>query len=425
MLGENEAGGGQTVLIRGEAGIGKSRAIEELKKHLAEEEYCLLEGYCSPYQRHTPFAPISDLLSDAMGIAAEDSPQEKLSKLNATMAELAASSKIAIPLIAQILSVPLSLDQPPLELTPIRQRQLTLEILTDWLSDKARDLPVLLVVEDLHWADPSTLELLALIMSQQRRKRLMVVVSFRPEFSTLWPTHEGMHEIKLSGLPADQTAVLATHVAHNRTLPDEVVQEVVKRTDGVPLFVEEMTKMLLESGFLKGVNGSYELTGPLPSRAIPATVQDSLMARLDRLGSEKTLAQLGATLGREFRYDVLKSRLEFSKDNKLQFTEDKLQGDLARFIDADLLTRNGSPPWATYVFRHALIQDAAYESLLKSTRKQYHQTIAQVLKGRLPGRRRVRAGTPGPAFHSRRFYHKRHRLLGKSRAEGARASCQR
>ena len=373
---KTKRGGGQTVLIRGEAGIGKSRAIEELKKHLAGEEYCLLEGYCSPYQRHTPFAPISDLLSDSMGIAAEDSPQEKLSKLNATMAELAASSKIAIPLIAQILSVPLSLDQPPLELTPIRQRQLTLEILTDWLSNKARDLPVLLVVEDLHWADPSTLELLALIMSQQRRKRLMVVVSFRPEFSTLWPTHEGMHEIKLSGLPADQTAVLATHVAHNRTLPDEVVQEVVKRTDGVPLFVEEMTKMLLESGFLKGVNGSYELTGPLPSRAIPATVKGSVMARLDKFGPEKNLAQLGATLGRELSYDVLQA--------VSQVSEEDLQYGLARLMDADLITQNGLPPRATYVFKHALIQDAVYESLPNSTRRQYHRRIAEVLEKDVP-----------------------------------------
>jgi tetratricopeptide (TPR) repeat protein len=373
---KTKEGSGQTVLIRGEAGIGKSRAIEELKKHLAGEEYRLLEGYCSPYQQHTPFAPISDLLTGAMGIAAEDSPQEKLSKLNATMAELAATSKIGMSLIAQILSVPLSTDQPPLELTPIRQRQLTLEILMDWLSNKARDLPLLLVVEDLHWTDPSTLELLALIMSQQRGKRLMLVMSFRPEFSTLWPTHEGVHEIKLSGLLADQTAVLATHVAHNRTLPDQVVQEVVKRTDGVPLFVEEMTKMLLESGFLKGVNGSYELTGPLPSRAIPATVEGSVMARLDRFGPEKTLAQLGATLGREFSYDVLQAISQVSGED--------LQAGLARLIDADLITQNGLPPRATYLFKHALIQDAVYESLSNSTRRQYHRRIAEVLEKDFP-----------------------------------------
>ena len=181
----------------------------------------------------------------------------------------------------------------------------------------------------------------------------------------------------LPRLTPQQTSALATNVAQNRTLPVEVLQEVVKRTDGVPLFVEEMTKMLLETGFLKRVNGSYELTGPLPPRAIPTTVQDSLMARLDRLGSEKTVAQIGATLGREFRYDVLQA--------VSQIDEKALQRDLARLIDADLLTRNGSPPWATYVFKRALIQDAAYELLLKSTRKQYHQLIAQVLEDDFPG----------------------------------------
>ena len=205
---------------------------------------------------------------------------------------------------------------------------------------------------------------------------MMMLVSFRPEFSTLWPTHEGVHEIELPRLLPQQTFALATHVAQNRTLPVEVLQEVVKRTDGVPLFVEELTKMVLGSGFLELVNGSYELKGPLPPRAIPTTVQDSLMARLDRLGSEKTLVQIGATLGREFRYDVLQAVSQAI----LQNNDYDPQRDLKRLISADLVTVVGLAPWATYMFKHALIQDAAYESLLKSTRKQYHQQIAEVLE---------------------------------------------
>jgi class 3 adenylate cyclase/predicted ATPase len=374
--GKTKAGSGQSVLIRGEPGIGKSRAIEALKEQLAGEAYRLCECYCSPYQKNTAFAPICDLFRHTLGIQPGDTTQEKLLKLIAAMAGLASESKNVIPLIAQILSIPLSTDYPPLGLTPVRQRQLILETLKTWLLGNAKDIPLLFVVEDLQWADPSTLEFLALVMSDQQTQHIMLLLTSRPEFSTLWPTQVGLHEMALPRLTPQQTSALATNVAQNRTLPVEVLQEVVKRTDGVPLFVEEMTKMLLETGFLKRVNGSYELTGPLPPRAIPTTVQDSLMARLDRLGSEKTVAQIGATLGREFRYDVLQA--------VSQIDEKALQRDLARLIDADLLTRNGSPPWATYVFKHALIQDAAYELLLKSTRKQYHQLIAQVLEDDFP-----------------------------------------
>ena len=284
--------------------------------------------------------------------------------------------KDVVPLLAPLLSIPWEADYPPLDLAPLRQRHLTLEALTSWLLWNTKQQPVLLVVEDLHWADPSTLELLGLVMSQQRRHRMMMFLSFRSEFSTLWPMHEGVHEMAFTRLSREQTIALACHVAQNRTLPAEVLEEVVKRTDGVPLFVEELTKMLLESGFLKRVNGSYELTGPLPPRDIPATVQDSLMARLDGLGSAKALAQLGATLGREFRHDVLQA--------VAQMGEAELRRDLARLVDADLLTRSGLPPRATYMFRHALIEDTAYQSLLKATRQQYHQRIAGVLVARFP-----------------------------------------
>jgi class 3 adenylate cyclase len=368
-------GRGRSVLVTGEPGIGKSRILEELKQRLAGEAYCL-QGYCSSYQQNTAFAPISDLLRHALGITAEDSAQEKLSKLNAAMPRLAFESNGVIPLIAEILSVPLSANHSPLDLTPVRQRQLTLEALTSWLLGTAKDQPLLFIMEDLHWADPSTLELLALVMRDQHTQRIMILLSSRPEFSTRWPTHVSLHEMALPRLTPEQTLALATNVAQNRTLPVEVLREVVKRTDGVPLFVEELTKMVLDSGFLELVNGSYELKGALPPRAIPSTVQDLLMARLDRLGSEKTLAQIGAILGHEFSYDVLQAVSHID--------EKTLQRDLECLIRADLVTQNGSPPRATYVFKHALIRDAAYESLLKSIRRQYHQRIAEVLEKDFP-----------------------------------------
>ncbi|MDH3770858.1 MAG: hypothetical protein OET79_07725, partial [Nitrospirota bacterium] len=264
----------------------------------------------------------------------------------------------------------------PLDVTPLRARQLTLETLKTWLLRSTETSPVLFIVEDLHWIDPSSLELLDHLMNQQGLPRMLMLLTCRPEFQAKWPANEGLHALDLTRLTQEQTAALATHVAHNRTLPGEVLQEVVKRTDGVPLFVEELTKTILESGFLKPTNGSYVLTGPLPARAIPTTVQDSLMARLDRLDSAKTLAQLGATIGRDFRHDVLQAVAE--RDAV------KIERDLARLIDANLVTRDGLPPLATYSFKHALIQETAYNSLLKSTRVRHHERIAGVLVERFP-----------------------------------------
>jgi class 3 adenylate cyclase/predicted ATPase len=371
-----KSGNAQVVLLSGEPGIGKSRMIEELKGHLASETYSLLECFCTVYQQNTAFAPFLHLLRRAFGIQREDSPQAKLAKLRTAMEHVGLVSEEGIALIAPLVGVPPEAGYTPPDVSPLRQRQLTLETLTNWLMKSAEQSPVLCIVEDLHWADPSSLELLGLVLSGLRTHPLLVLLTFRPEFRSPWPAHEGMHDMALTGLTPEQVTALATHVAHNRTLPTAVLTEVVKRTDGVPLFVEEMTRMLLESGFLKAANGSYELSGPLPARAIPVTVQDSLMARLDRLGSAKTLAQLGATIGRDFRHDVLQAVAEEG--------EVALERDLGLLLDANMVTRDGLPPEVTYTFRHALIQDAAYQSLLKSTRQQYHQRIARVLAEHFP-----------------------------------------
>ncbi len=370
------SGNGQVILVCGEPGIGKSRLIEVLKNHLGDESYALLECHCLAYDQHTAFAPLSNLLRQTLGFKREDSPQEKLSKLCFGMEDLGLTLEDSIPLLAPLVSLPPEVGYAPLDVTPIRARQLTLEILTTWLLRRTKISPVLFIVEDLHWIDPSSLELLDYLINQQELPQMLMLLTCRPEFSAQWSAKKTLHLLDLTRLTQEQTVELATHVAHNKTLPVEVLQEVVKRTDGVPLFAEELTKTILESGFLKLVNGSYKLNGPLPAQAIPTTVQDSLMARLDRLGSAKTLAQLGATIGRDFRHDVLEAVVGEGAV--------EIERDLARLIDANLVTRDGLPPLATYSFKHALIQETAYHSLLKSTRMRHHERIAGVLLERFP-----------------------------------------
>ena len=264
-------GNSQTVMLRGEPGIGKSRLVESLKSHLTGESYSLLECYGSSYQQHTAFAPIAYLLQRNIGIGRKNSSKEKLSKLTTAMLELGFSPKETVPLLAPLLSIPLTSEFPPLDLTPLRQRQLTMEILETWLLGNTKHKPVLLIVEDLHWVDPSTIEFLGYILAHKPTYRIMILLTYRTNFLTPWPRREGQHELVLSRLSQEQTATLATNVAHNHALPFEVIQEVVKQTEGVPLFVEEVTKMILESGFLKKVDLSYSLTETLPSSAIPAT----------------------------------------------------------------------------------------------------------------------------------------------------------
>lgn len=370
------AGTGEAVLVKGEPGIGKSRLLEVLKDQLEGESYALRECYCLAYDQHTAFAPISHLLKRVLGFESTDRPQQMLAKLTAAMESLGSAPDQAVPLLAQLVSLPPEVGYPPVNVSPIRARQLILESLSKCLLGTAKTSPVLLIVEDLQWMDPSSLEFISIVLSQKKSLPMLVLLTCRPEFQARWPDDEIMHVRLLSRLTSDQTASLATHVAHNRTLPAEVLREVVNRTDGVPLFVEELTKTILESGILRRTNGSLVLEGPLPSAAIPTTVQDSLMARLDRLGHAKGLAQLGATIGRDFRHDVLVAVAEMR--------EVEVERDLNRLLESDLVSRAGVPPKATYSFRHVLVQDTAYQSLLKRTRALYHERIAGVLFERFP-----------------------------------------
>jgi predicted ATPase len=231
-------------------------------------------------------------------------------------------------------------------------------------------------MEDLHWVDPTTLEFLSLLVDQGPTARILALFTCRPDFNPPWTGRSHLTQVTLPRLPRRQAAEMAGRVAHSIPLPAEVIEQVVARTDGVPLFVEELTKMVLESGLLQERKERYALTGPLPPLAIPTTLHDSLMARLDRLAAVKALAQLGATLGREFAYELLQAVSPWD--------EGTLQQGLHQLVAAEFLYQQGLPPQATYRFKHALIQDAAYQSLLKSTRQQYHQRIAQILEARFP-----------------------------------------
>ena len=369
---------GQVVLLSGEAGIGKSRLVQVLKEHVAAgPQAWLTPCQCSPYHQNTALYPLIDLLERvALRFDREESPEQKLRKLEGFLVQYGLPLAEAVPLFAALLSLPLAADYAPLTMSPEQQKQKTLQALLTIMLRIAAQQPMLFVMEDLHWVDPSTLELLSLLVDQGPTTRILALLTFRPDFNPPWTGRSHLTQVTLPRLPRRQAVEVIRRVAHGKALPPEVVEQIVAKTDGVPLFVEELTKMVLESGLLQEQEGHYALTGPLPPLAIPATLHDSLMARLDRLATVKALAQLGATLGREFSYELLHAVSPWD--------EGTVQQGLQQLVAAEFLYQQGLPPQATYVFKHALIQDAAYQSLLRSNRQQHHQRIAQVLAERFP-----------------------------------------
>ena len=367
---------GQVVLLSGEAGIGKSRLVQVLKEHITAEPHTRIEWRGSPYHQQSALYPVIDHLQRLLRGHHDASPAEQLRTLEAALTALGVALSEALPLLAALLSLPLPASYAPLTLTSQRQRQKTLEVLLAWLYAEAQRQPVLLIVEDLHWLDPSTVELLGLLIEQCAQRRLCLVLTTRPEFHPPWAMVAHFTALTLRRLAQAEVGRLVTHVVGDKALPSAVLQEVVRKTDGVPLFVEELTKTVLASGLLEEQEDRYALHGPLPPLAIPATLYDALLARLDRLAAAKAVAQLGATIGRTFAYEVVQAVAPLDTAT--------LQGALAQLVEAEVVVQRGLPPQATYMFKHALIQDAAYQSLLRSTRQQYHQRIAQVLAERFP-----------------------------------------
>ena len=370
-------GQGQVVLISGEAGIGKSRLVARLSESFALGSHRRVRYQCSPYHTNSALHPFVAQLERAAGIRSQDTPGQKLDKLEAMLALGTQQIATATPLIAALLSIPTGERYPPLALSPVQQRRQTFAALLDQVEGLARQQPVLVVCEDMHWADATTLELFDLTVDRIRGLPIFVLMTSRPEFDPPWAGLANVSLLRLDRLDRQDTRALVEQVTVGRPLPREMMTQIIDRTDGIPLFVEELTKMVLESGLLVEDAGRLRLDSPLPPLAIPATLQDLLMARLDRLAPVKEVAQIGAAIGRDFSYTVLRSVA--GRDDAA------LNAALEQLEEAELLSRRGTPPEASYSFKHALVQEAAYESLLKSRRQLLHKRIGDVLRDQFPG----------------------------------------
>jgi class 3 adenylate cyclase/tetratricopeptide (TPR) repeat protein len=370
-------GRGQVVLIQGEAGVGKSRLVEGLRE-AAGKDHIWVAVRCSPFHTASAFHPIIEHLKRVFGWQPEDTAQQHLAKLEAG---LAGFKTLPLPesvrLFADLMSVPAPEDRyPRLAMTAQQQRDATLDAIVAWLIEVAEGIPVLMAWEDLHWADPTTLETLGMLIEQAPTAAMLVVATYRPELTPPWPQRSHMIPITLNRLERPEVETMVGHLSGGRKLPGEVVDHIVAKADGVPLYVEELTKAILGSAVLETRGEAYVLRGALAQLHIPETLQDSLMARLDRAPRLREVAQLGSVLGREFAYDMISALAGIE--------EQMLQSGLGQLVVDELLYQRGRPPRSRYLFKHALIQDAAYQSLLKRTRQQYHQQVAKLLEDRFP-----------------------------------------
>jgi class 3 adenylate cyclase/predicted ATPase len=366
---------GQIVLMAGEPGIGKSRVATAFMERLRLEPHVRLRYFCSPYRQDSALYPFIDQLGRASQFARDDSPEIRLRKLEALLARADAPSE-DVALLADLLSLPDSERHALPKLSAPRKKERTLEALIRQLEGLARQAPVVMVFEDAHWIDPTSRELLDLTVDRVRSLPVLLIVTFRPEFQPPWTGQPQVTMLALNRMDRRDRAALVVQIAGGKALPADVIAQIVERTDGVPLFVEELTKSILESGLLRAEADRYVLDGTLPPFSIPTSLHASLLARLDRLASVRLVAQIGAAIGREFSFGLLRlvSRLP----------EDELQAALDRLVGSELVFQRGTPPDAVYTFKHALVQDAAHGSLLHSLRRQLHAQIARALEIHVP-----------------------------------------
>ncbi|MFT7592779.1 MAG: putative ATPase/class 3 adenylate cyclase [Paracoccaceae bacterium] len=363
-----KSGQGQMVIVSGEAGIGKSRITRAVIDEVAKDDHTRITYQCSPYHADSAFYPVIQQLSFAAGFAPSDGPDARLDKLEALLGQDHSTLKLITPMMG--------LDgisrYGTLDLTPAQQRARTMQTLADLLVQQSQDRPVLLVYEDLHWIDPTSLELLDLLLDVITDQPIMILATARPTFEHGFGGHPIVTRFALNRLGKDQIGDIVVKLTDGKALPDEIMAIIVERTDGVPLFVEELTKTILESGALKEDGDRLVLNGPLSTIAIPTTLHDSLMARLDRLQPIKEVAQTAACIGREFSHGLL-AQISLLPEAELTAALDGL-------IGAELIYRRGLPPEATYLFKHALVRDAAYESQLKEKRRAIHARILKALE---------------------------------------------
>ena len=369
-------GEGQVELLSGEPGIGKSRILSALRERLEGQGAQALRFQCSPYYINSAFWPSIDNFERALKFGRDESPASRLDKLQALIVGHYQRPLTDVRCIASMLSIPCDDRYGALSMTPQKRKDETIRALVDLTEAAARKQPSVMLFEDAHWADPTTLEVLDLLVDRVKSIPLLIVFAHRPEFRSRWSEHGHVAALNLSKLTRAQSGAIVGKLAGGKALPGHLLEQILTKTDGVPLFVEELTKSILESGELKETADRYECVGTAHTVTIPATLRDSLMARLDRFMAVKEIAQIGAAIGREFSYELIAAVAPMSQP--------QLDSALAQLTDSGLAFRRGAPPEATYAFKHALVQDAAYDSLLKSRRQELHAKIAKMIEARFP-----------------------------------------
>jgi class 3 adenylate cyclase len=369
-----KSGEGCVVLLSGEPGIGKSRLAQTLFERLSGEPHARLRLFCSPHHQDSALYLTITQFERAAGFRRDDTAEQRLDKLETELAQATTDLGEAAPLLAALLSLPTGERYPPLNLTPQKQKEKTLQALVAQVAGLASWQPVLMLFEDAQWSDPTSQELLDLIIDRVPTTRVLVIITFRPEFTPPWIGRPHVTSRGLNRLPLRQRAEMISGVTGGKALPVEIAEQIIDRTDGVPLFVEELTKAVVESGILTDAGDHYTAAGPLMPLAIPATLQASLLARLDRLAPVREVAQIGAALGRQFSHELIGAVAAMPSA--------QLDDALAQLVSAELIYRRGTAPDAEYSFKHALVQDTAYSTLLRSRRQQLHTRIVATLEDR-------------------------------------------
>jgi len=374
--GQAKTGEGSVALISGEPGIGKSRIVQSVLERIEGERHVRLRYFCSPHHQDTALYPVIRQVERAARFRREDTVEQRLEKLAAVLALATNDLSEAVPLLAQLLSIPARDLYSPLNLGPQRSKNRLFRTLLAQFEGLAVHQSVLTVFEDVQWIDPTTRELLNLIINRLPTLRTLLIITFRPEFAPPWIGHRHVTFPSLGRLPPRESAEMTAQVTGGKVLPKQIADQIIDRTDGVPLFIEELTKAVVESGMLTDAGDHYAAVGPVAPLAIPATLQASLLARLDRMAPTREVAQVGAALGRQFSHELISAVAKMPKK--------QLDDTLARLVQAELIFRRGSPPDAEYTFKHTLVQEAAYATLLRSRRQQLHASIAATLEDQFP-----------------------------------------
>jgi class 3 adenylate cyclase/predicted ATPase len=362
----------QVALLSGEAGIGKSRILAALRERIADERHLVLRWQCSPHHVNDAFHPIVGQIWHGAGFVSGEPAAIRLDKLERLIARTGLESSEVAPYLASMLAIPTEGRYPPLDIAPSELKERTIAALIALVVGLTRDAPLLALFEDAHWIDPTSLDLLGRTIERLRNLRVLTVITFRPEFTPPWVGRANVTVLSLNRFRRSQAVAMIDRITSGKPLPAIVLDQIVAKTDGVPLFVEELTKSVLESGLLREENGAYVLAATLTPLAIPSTLHDSLTARLDRLSPVKEIAQIGAAIGREFSHRLLEAVAPIKGG--------ALQEALRQLMETELIHGRGGPPEASYSFKHALVQEAAYGSLLRGRRQRIHADIAQALK---------------------------------------------